>query len=519
MYDDDDTPSHFSPDPEQAAILAEYMEQARRWVPADFDIDAFWYEVLGDLDLSMVGKLNLIHEMIEGEIPFEEVLELRAEVAEGVERWNDLLGEEAADAVRGVVRRFSVNPRDATAMAALPPGDSDEDAAVQLFAFVRVAGVEEVTAAERLDLLRRAAGARPTLPGVQRTLAKMFTILAVESPDPVEQKALLKDALHWMTRAQRQDPDDPGLHEDVAYTLEELIQAAGNTPEGTALLPRLAEHYAAALRLADEPDAPRETGGQGEQDGQDDQGGKGDRAVRSLHGLALTNWRLAMSADSTEECRRLLEEALAQVRQAIARAAGEERLSYHSSAGGIALELGWLGGDPGEQRRAFESALESFAAAAPEDIADAQHHEGVAVLGLATLSAGAERAALVARAAGLFETAGATEQEDGSLDRGEAQAWLRLAAAEEGAERRAAAARAVTAARRGVAREPDSGDGRYDLACALSLAGDLDEAARELAAVVERDPGSAGNALADADFAPLFAARPELRAELARRGA
>lgn len=512
MYDDDDIPSHFSPDPEQAAILAEYMAAARRWVPADFDIDAFWYEVLGDLDLSMNGKLNLIHEMIEGEIPFEEVLELRAELEAGVQRWDGLLGEDAADAVRDVVRRYTLNPRDVSAMTSLPPGDPDEDAAIQLFAFVRVAGNKEVTAAERLDLLRSAAAARPSLPGVQRTLAKMFTILAVESPDPEEHKALLRDALQWITRAQRQCPDDPRLHEDVAYTLEELLQVTGSGPEAAALLPRLVEHYAAALRLAGEPEAPANC------------------AVRSLHGLALTNWRLAMQAEEPDESRRLLEEALAQVRQAIAQGADDAELNYHSSAGGIALELGWLAGDAAQRRRAFESALESFAAMPPEDEADARHHEAVALVGLALLAEGAEgaeRAELVARAAGLFAAATASDPEDGMFDRSEAQTWLRLAAADgadgavglDAAERRAVAELAVAAARRGLAREPEDGEGRYDLACALSLAGDLDDAARELAAVLERDPGMTGHALADADLVPLFAARPELRGELEKRGA
>jgi tetratricopeptide (TPR) repeat protein len=525
---DDDIPSHFSPDPEQAAILAEYMAKARRWVPVDFDIDAFWYEVLGDLDLSMNGKLNLIHEMIEGEIPFEEVLELRAELVAGVERWDGLLGEDAADAVRDVMRRYTLNPRDVSAMTSLPPGDPDEDAAVQLFAFVRVAGNKEVTAAERLDMLRSAAAARPSLPGVQRTLAKMFTILAVESPDPEEHKALLRDALQWITRAQRQCPEDPRLREDVAYTLEELLQVVDVEPEATALLSRLTEHYAAALRLAEEPDAAANC------------------AVRSLHGLALTNWRLAMRTEEPDESRRLLEEALAQVRQAIAQGADDAELNYHSSAGGIALELGWLAGDAAERRRAFESALESFAAMAPEEEADARHHEAVALVGLALLAEGAERAELVARAAGLFAAAIASDPEDGMFDRSEAQAWLRLAAADGGdggdgsdgtagaaggdgaagpetaertAERRVAAERAVAAARRGLAREPEDGEGRYDLACALSLAGDLEDAARELAAVLERDPGMTAHALADADLVPLFAARPELRGELEKRGA
>jgi hypothetical protein len=513
VFDDDDSPSHFSPDPEQAAILAEYMAAARRWVPADFDIDAFWYEVLGDLDLSMNGKLNLIHEMIEGEIPFEEVLELRAELVAGVERWDGLLGEDAADAVRDVVRRYTLNPRDVSAMTSLPPGDPDEDAAIQLFAFVRVAGNKEVTAAERLDMLRSAAAARPSLSGVQRTLAKMFTILAVESPDPEEQKALLRDALQWMTRAQRQCPEDPRLHEDVAYTLEELLQVVDGEPEAAALLSRLADHYAGALRLAGEP------------------GAAANCAVRSLHGLSLTNWRLAMQAEEPDERRRLLEEALAQVRQAIAQGAGDAELNYHSSAGGIALELGWLAGDPAAQRRAFESALESFAAMAPEEEADARHHEAVALVGLAALVEGAERAELADRATGLFAAATASDPEDATFDRSEAQAWLRLAAAADGsavaagspdsatAERRSAAERAVAAARRGVAREPDVWEGRYDLACALSLAGELDDAARELAAVLELDPSTAGNALADADLAPLFAARPELRGELEKRGA
>jgi tetratricopeptide (TPR) repeat protein len=56
-----------------------------------------------------------------------------------------------------------------------------------------------------------------------------------------------------------------------------------------------------------------------------------------------------------------------------------------------------------------------------------------------------------------------------------------------------------------------TGSGDYNLACALSLLGEFDEAERLITAELERSPDQRVQALADPDFAPLWTARPELR--------
>ncbi|MFH1466200.1 MAG: tetratricopeptide repeat protein [Pseudomonadota bacterium] len=61
------------------------------------------------------------------------------------------------------------------------------------------------------------------------------------------------------------------------------------------------------------------------------------------------------------------------------------------------------------------------------------------------------------------------------------------------------------------------GRANYNLACAESLLGEHDAAEAHLLADLAADPSTVAQALADADFAPLFEARPALRARLEAR--
>jgi hypothetical protein len=495
----EDTTSPFSSDPEDVVLRAQYVAEARRFVPPDFDVEAFWFDLLGSFDASFLGKLNIIQLMTRGGIPPDELLAMREELNDSVERWNDLLGVEASKAARAKVRRMRVaDPRDPAVMAALPTGDPDEDAAALLYAFVRVAGVEEVSSEERLDLLRRAAFCVPVLPDVQRCLAKMITVMALEAPSPERQEELLREALMWVTRAQQQAPEDPQIGEAAGYILEELAALCGDD-EATELLAQAAESYAIALRGAGECADPEAV------------------AQQATLGLALANWQLGVNAGDREQERSQLAKSLAEMQRAVEKADPEDRNQILFFVGAIALDLAWAEDDTEARRRAFEAARDSFALAEPES--GAQGYQAVALLGLAALSRGDERRRLAEQAAGYLAVAVAPGDADadgaGGLDRKAARAWLYLAAESAGVERLEAAECAVTAARRGLEREP--GKGRYNLACALSLAGQVEAAAGELAAAIELEPGAAQEALADADLVPLFAARPDLRAALERR--
>jgi len=65
------------------------------------------------------------------------------------------------------------------------------------------------------------------------------------------------------------------------------------------------------------------------------------------------------------------------------------------------------------------------------------------------------------------------------------------------------------------ASEIQAGSGDYNLACALSLLSQPEEAASLLVAELERRPSMISHALTDSDLAPLWEARPDLRASIA----
>lgn len=490
MLEDTSSPSLAPSDPDDAALRARYIDAARRWAPPGFAVEKFWFDLLGSFDLSLPGKLNVIYQMSNGYIPPDEILALREEVDEDVKRWNGLLGVETSEAVRAMVRRHRPDPRDPIAMASLPPGSPDEEAAVLLYAFVRVAGVEEVSAEERLDLLRRSADAGPALPDVQRCLAKMTTIMALEAPDPERKEALLRQALDWVSRAQRQAPEDPLVNDNAAYILEELSVLCGEE-EATRLLTRAAECCAVVLGCA----------------GTYSDSGSIER--QAIVGLAMANWQLGVNAEDPEEARHRLAESLAQMQRAVGMVGPEECNQVRFYTGAVALDLAWAETETEARRRAFEAAREAFAAVEPE--VGAQEYQAVPLLGLAALSRGDQRRRLAEQASGYLAMAAGPGEGDGVFP---PRAWLYFAAAPGVTEGLEGPELAVTAARRGLEREPG---GRYALACALSLAGQVEAAAGELEAALEHDSRVAQEALADPDLAPLLAARPDLRAALERR--
>jgi tetratricopeptide (TPR) repeat protein len=61
-------------------------------------------------------------------------------------------------------------------------------------------------------------------------------------------------------------------------------------------------------------------------------------------------------------------------------------------------------------------------------------------------------------------------------------------------------AEAVEAARKAVAYKPDYGDAHYDLACYLSLAGDVEESLESLKTALKLSPGLLSLAEKDADL-------------------
>jgi hypothetical protein len=454
--------SLFSAAPQDAPFRAQDVAAARRWVPPGFDVKAFWTDVLGSFDASFLGKVNVITKMTRGEIPLEDLLTIRRELDEEVERWNGLFGVEASAAVRARIRRSWVDPREPAAMVALPPGTPDETAAVLLYAFIRVAGVEAVSSEERLELLRRAAEAGPALPDVQRCLAEMTTVMALEATTEERQEALLRDALEWLTRAQRQEPENPRIGEETGYVLSEL-SALCERDEARGLWARTSESYAVALRGLGRCIDPQKTEHQ------------------ANVGRALALWHLGQDATEREEKRRTLAESLLHMQRA-ARSGLGGRNDARFFAGAIALDLAWAEEDTGARRSACETAHACFAASAAAEPDDGALvcYLAISLLGRAALLADDERRQLTRQAVGLFDSvahlvaADEIGERSGGIELKEARAWRDLAAACAGAERRAAVERAVAAARRALEREPEDEDGARELASALCLAGEAE---------------------------------------------
>lgn len=127
---------------------------------------------------------------------------------------------------------------------------------------------------------------------------------------------------------------------------------------------------------------------------------------------------------------------------------------------------------------------------------------------------GEERARLLREACERYERAVATEPDyHDMLDRWAAALLCLAGGASDAKAARAYAAEAAEKARAASALQPTSGD--YNLACALARQEEFDESLALVEQEISRDPARRSQALADADLAALWAARPEARERLA----
>jgi tetratricopeptide (TPR) repeat protein len=479
--------------PELRAARAKLLAHASRFAPPGFDLETFCDDLAGHLEAPPDKKLLLFSDLVIRNVPTALLLEVREELDESIERWNDVLGPATAAAVRRKVARHGADPLDLDALAALPREDPDEDAAVLLYTFARTAGRDMLLPAEQRRLLRAAAAAGPVHPDVQAALGKFLTILANDELE--DRLELLDQAEQWFNRVLAQAPEDPEHLGDFAHVLVERALTLGGQAS-VPLLRQASAHYAAALRCA---------GAQGTL----------DNVVNSaLLGQATANWHLTEFLTDPEESKRLLEESMEQLQQLIDRTALEADLC--SFLGSMAFDLGRLPGSEQSRRQAFEIACSRFEDAVAADPADARAtcQWARALLGLAGLTPVPARQPLVERAAALFAEAIRLLPAAVWPCECAAAAWLELASASTDAERRAAAERAQAAARRALELEPE--ECGYNLACALSLLDRAEEAAQVLIAVLEHQPEMVAQALNDPDLAPLFEACPDLPAGLER---
>jgi tetratricopeptide (TPR) repeat protein len=170
-----------------------------------------------------------------------------------------------------------------------------------------------------------------------------------------------------------------------------------------------------------------------------------------------------------------------------------------------------------EQKRSLlQEAIEKYQQALQikPDKYEALNNWGSALTDLASLAEGEQKRSLLQGAVDKYQQALKVKLEAPRLDR-TAAALLRLAGLEKGEELRRLAAEAAELARQANELSPGAAD--YNLACALSRLEQFDEAAALLRAKFERDSGLPSRALEDPDLQPLWAARPDFKAEIEER--
>ncbi len=315
--------------------------------------------------------------------------------------------------------------------------------------------------------------------------------------EKAENAKVIEQACLYLTEAARIAPTQPDILNDLGRSLANRAAILGG-PEKTALLQEAARRFDEASRCFDARNLRfRETGV------------LHPYYTQALVGAGAVRWVLADLSDDEKERRKLLREAYRQLQEAN-RERENQPPDQRLILGRTALDLAWLPGDPKARRKLFEEARSHFAAMAGMDPAlDSEALQGSATVGLAALSHGAGREALLQRAEELFAEGAPRHPETSEPELIAAHAWLRLAAEASADQARDAALRAAEAARRGNRVQPGSGD--YNLACALSRLGQMSEAAEAITAALAHDPEAGQQALFDPDLQPLWKVRPELR--------
>lgn len=138
---------------------------------------------------------------------------------------------------------------------------------------------------------------------------------------------------------------------------------------------------------------------------------------------------------------------------------------------------------------------------------------GSALVKLSNLAETKERRRLLLRACSKYEAALEHTGEEASTLDAWATALLKLYYVTGPQNQGSLLLKAAEKARRASELQPGVGD--YNLACALSLQGEHDEASRLITAALERRPDLHSSTLQDPDLAPLWEARPDLRASIA----